>query len=253
MSREAGNHSPSVIWRRYEMKYLISESKAAAIERFIRPYVRPDPYCELQPRGAYPIVTLYLDSKNFQLCRQSLEGKKDRFKLRIRSYSNNSEQPCFFEIKRRLNDVIIKSRVRVTSSEAATLISGTPQGEQGNNTNGEVLKQFMFYTTAIKAAPVLRVRYKRQAFESTVDKKMRITFDRDLCYKVTSTPSVELDGWGWQPIHLNYVVLEVKFTERYPAWLGQIAEYFELQRQSISKYVCSVKHSCSMGSSVFQL
>jgi len=248
-----GNHSPSVIWRRYEIKHLISESEAAAIARFIRPYVRPDPYCELQPEGAYPIVTLYLDSKDFQLCRESFEGKQNRFKLRIRGYSDNPEQPCFLEIKRRLNDVIIKSRVRVMPSEAAVLISRTPPGEQGNNTDGEVLKQFMFYTTAMNAGPVLRVRYKRQAFESTVDKKVRITFDRDLCYKVTSTPSIELNGWGWQPILLNYVVLEVKFTERYPAWLGRIAEYFDLQRQSMSKYVCSVKHSCLMGSSVFQL
>ena len=77
------------------MKHLISESEAAAIARFIRPYVRPDPYCELQPEGAYPIVTLYLDSKDFQLCRESFEGKQNRFKLRIRGYSDNPEQEGF--------------------------------------------------------------------------------------------------------------------------------------------------------------
>lgn len=247
------NHGPGVIWRRYEMKYLISESKAAAIAQFIRPYVRPDAYCELQPEGAYPIVTLYLDSKDFHLCRESLEGKQNRFKLRIRGYSDNPEQPCFLEIKRRLNDVIIKSRVRVMSSEVAALISRTPPEEQGNNTDGGAFKQFMFYTTVMNAGPVQRVRYKRQAFESTVDKKVRITFDRNLCYKVTSTPSVELNGGGWQSILQNYVVLEIKFTERYPAWLGRISKYFDLQRQSMSKYVYSVKHSCLMGSSVVQL
>ena len=34
---------------RFEMKYQISESKAAAVEHFIQPYLSPDRYCKLQP------------------------------------------------------------------------------------------------------------------------------------------------------------------------------------------------------------
>jgi DNA relaxase NicK len=72
---------------RYELKYRISESKAHAVEEFVRPYLHLDHYCKSQASGSYPIATLYLDSDDFKLCRQTLEGQKNRFKLRVRSYT----------------------------------------------------------------------------------------------------------------------------------------------------------------------
>jgi hypothetical protein len=104
---------------RFEMKYVISESKAAAMQRFIEPYLELDYYSKLQPHGCYPIVSLYLDSDNMQLCIESLRGKLKRFKLRIRSYSDEPNYPRFFEIKRRANVVIIKSRARVRTEDVA--------------------------------------------------------------------------------------------------------------------------------------
>ena len=61
---------------RRELKYHIGESKAAAIAQFIKPYLRLDRYCRLQPGGRYLVTSLYLDSDNLQLCRESLEGHK---------------------------------------------------------------------------------------------------------------------------------------------------------------------------------
>ena len=97
---------------RFEMKYVIDEIKAAGIVRYIRPFLQMDRYSKLQRRGMYPIVSLYLDSPELRLCRESLTGQKNRFKLRIRSYTDEPEYPRFFEIKRRINQVIIKSRRR---------------------------------------------------------------------------------------------------------------------------------------------
>jgi hypothetical protein len=124
---------------RYELKYRISESKAAAIAQFIRPYVRLDHYCKLQPKGSYPVASLYLDSKGLQLCRESMEGRKNRFKLRIRSYTDQSNYPCFFEIKRRANAIIIKDRARVMPHNVETLLSGLSLPAQNINGDGETL------------------------------------------------------------------------------------------------------------------
>jgi len=232
---------------RRELKYHIGESKAAAIAQFIKPYLHLDRYCRLQPDGAYPIVSLYLDSDNLQLCRQSMEGQKNRFKLRIRSYSDEPDYPHFFEIKRRIDNVIIKTRNRVMHRDVAALLSGFSLPPQNTSSDGETLKQFQLYVNSINAGPVIRVRYLRHAYEDDSDNRVRITFARNLCYNVTSAAKVGLDGQGWQHPCLPGVILEIKFTARYPVWLGRMVKYFDLRQQSASKYVYSIKQASLLG------
>ena len=232
---------------RYELKYRISESKASAIERFIKPYLHLDHYCKLQPSGAYPIVTLYLDSQNLRLCRQTLEGNKNRFKLRIRSYTDELDYPRFFEIKRRMNAVIIKSRARVMHQDIAGVLSGLSLPKEDYSADEETLKQFLLYTKSINAGPVMRVRYVRQAYEDDSENRVRVTLDRQLAYNVGHELDVTFGGRGWQRHSLSGVILEIKFTARFPAWLSQMVRCFDLQQKSISKYVTSVKHSCLTG------
>jgi len=234
---------------RHEMKYLVSEAKAAAIAQFIRPYVQPDRYSKLQRGGSYPVVSLYLDSDNLQLCRESLTGQKNRFKLRIRSYTDELDYPRFFEIKRRVNNVIIKSRAQVSDRDVPTLLAGSPLPPQDYTTDEEALNQFQLYIKCIDAKPVVLVRYMRQAFEGDSETRVRVTFDRELCYKMTRAPQVRLEGTGWQrsSLTMGKVILEIKFTDRYPSWLTQMVKYFDLQQESISKYATSIRQSCSLG------
>lgn len=233
---------------RYELKYVISESKAVAIMRFIEPYLKLDHYSKLQSDGFYPIVSLYLDSDDLQLCRESLGGNLNRFKLRVRSYTDDPDKPRFFEIKRRVNRVIIKSRSRVRSQDVATLLSGRyVPPPQNYKTDAETIKQFQLYMKSINAKPVTLVRYTRRAYEGDTDNRVRVTFDRNLCYNVTNSPEVSFNGRSWQHhyLTLNSMILEIKFTGRYPAWLGQVSECFELQQRSVSKYATSIKKACS--------
>ena len=235
---------------RYEMKYVISESKAAAIARFIEPYLGLDHYSKLQPSGAYPIVSLYLDSDDLRLCMESLRGKLKRFKLRIRSYTDDPDYPRFFEIKRRANVVIIKNRARVRAQDVATLLSGRYVSPlQNYKTDVDVIKQFQLYMKSINAGPKVLIRYMRRAYEGNMDNRVRVTFDRQLAYNISSTPNVSFNSRGWQrhSLTLNGVILEVKFTERYPVWLSQMAEYFNLRQRSLSKYATSIKKAHSLG------
>lgn len=232
---------------RYEIKYHISEAKAQALERFIRPYLHPDRYCKLQKTGAYPIVTLYLDSEHLRLCRQTLEGNKNRFKLRIRSYTDDLDYPRFFEIKRRMNAIIIKSRAKVRHQDMKKALSGLSLPAQYYSEDMQMLEQFLLYAKTINAGPVMRVRYVRRAYEDDSENRVRVTFDRHLAYNAGRELNVRFDGKDWQHHSSNGVILEIKFTARYPAWLGQMARCFDLQQRSISKYVTSVKQSCLMG------
>jgi hypothetical protein len=234
---------------RYEMKYLITEIEAAAIEEYIRPFLPPDRYSKLQRGGQYPIVSLYLDSPDLQLCRESLTGLKNRFKLRIRSYTDEPEYPRFFEIKRRINRVIVKSRARVMDRDVPILLSGRSLPPQGYTTDEVALSQFQFYAAGIHAGPSVLIRYMRQAWESTSENRVRVTFDRALCYKVTHEPQVRLGGSGWQcnALTIGQVILEIKFTGSYPAWLVRLVADFALEARSISKFATSVEQSCGLG------
>jgi len=231
---------------RYEMKYIISESKAAAIVQFIKPYVTLDRYSRLRPDGAYPITSLYLDSRDLQLCRESLCGHKNRFKLRIRSYNNDPDYPKFVEIKRRINTVIAKSRAPLIERDINTLLSGRPLPPQGSETAEKTIDQFNLYMKSIGAKPLICIRYKRHAYENNTINRVRITFDRDLQYNTETPFNLSLNGDSWQPCHLNGVILEIKFTGRYPAWLTVMIEQFNLQTESVSKYVRSLTNASAL-------
>jgi len=242
----AATAAEGVLRCRFELKYQISESKAAAVEKFIQPYLGLDRYCKLQPTGSYPIVSLYLDSPDLKLCKESLMGKKNRFKLRIRGYTDDVAYPKFFEIKRRLNTIIVKDRHRVMSRDIERLLSGGPLPEQYYSTEQEPLKQFLFYLRSINARPLVCVRYLRRAYEDDSETRVRITFDRRLCYRMCSMPSITLAGAGWQQHPINDVILEIKFTSRFPAWLTRMAKCLDLQQWSFSKYVQCIQNACSM-------
>ena len=233
---------------RHELKYHIAESKAVAVARFVSPFLQLDRYCKLQRSGDYPIVSLYVDSEDLQLCRESLRGHKNRFKLRIRSYTDDPDYPRFFEIKRRLNTIIIKSRARVMDYDVPALLAGRSLPPQDYTADVKTIDQFQFYMNSIRARPAILVRYMRQAYEGDSHNRVRVTFDRHLAYNVTRLPDVRLGGSGWQrnPYTVNGVVLEIKYTGHFPVWLSEMVRYFDLRQQSISKYASSIRESCSL-------
>jgi hypothetical protein len=232
-----------MIRSRYELKYLVTEAQAVAIAEHIRPFMRPDRH---STTGDYPLCSLYLDSDDLRLCRESLEGIKNRYKLRIRTYSDEADAPCFFEIKRRVNQVIVKSRARVSRRLVGPLLSHALRPSATGCDEYRNLGQFLYYRQEIAAGPVVRVRYVRQAFESRVDDDVRVTFDRQLSLNITRYPELGLNGSGWQRLPERGVVLEVKFTRGYPAWIGRLVREFGLKTQSMSKYARLVTHACAM-------
>ena len=114
-----------------------------------------------------------------------------------------------------------------------------------HDTESENLRQFLLYMNSISALPVVGVRYLRQAYEGIVDDRVRITLDRELSYNVTRDALIKSDGPGWHRIPLsNKVILEIKFTGTYPAWIDRMVKYFGIKAQSVSKYAHSIRHAC---------
>lgn len=230
----------TLLAKRYELKYRVPEHVAVAIRSYIKSFLQPDPYTARQPSGQYPISSLYLDSQHLHLFQETIVDKCNRFKLRIRGYDDDPNTPVFFEIKRKLNRIVYKSRAKVHKSQVESILNGAYIPDNLPEKDRVALQQFMHYCRCLLAKPVVLVRYQREAYENRSDSKVRITFDRELCYHPADKAMVKLNGPGWTRIPIDFVVLEIKFTARFPNWIKQLVQMFNLNRQSMSKYCSSV-------------
>src|ERR1051325_6900587 len=110
--------------QRFELKYLIPERDALGVRDFVRSYLELDEFGATLPNYSYPVHSLYLDSEDLYIYRTTINGDKNRFKLRLRYYEDRADAPVFFEIKRRMNNIIMKQRGGVRRDAVDDLIAG---------------------------------------------------------------------------------------------------------------------------------
>src|SRR4051794_30791922 len=92
---------------RFELKYLVYEETALRIRDFVRQYLELDEFGIGKADSSYPVHSLYLDSKSLEIYWRTVNGDKNRYKLRLRYYNDDPDTPVFFEIKRRMNNIIL--------------------------------------------------------------------------------------------------------------------------------------------------
>src|SRR5204862_6698989 len=110
--------------QRFEFKYMVKEDVARAVRDFVSSYLEIDEYGATLPNFSYPVHSLYLDSDDLTLFQRTINGDKNRFKLRLRFYVDRREAPIFFEIKRRMNNIIAKQRGGVRREAVDWLLAG---------------------------------------------------------------------------------------------------------------------------------
>jgi hypothetical protein len=103
--------------------------------------------------------------------------------------------------------------------------------------------EFMNEMRRLDATSVIRVRYKREAYESTGHDPVRLTFDSDVMFKPTHDDDLSLGGTGWSTTPTEGVILEVKFTDTCPHWIVAMVGQLDLTSHSIPKYVLSLGRS----------
>ena len=254
--------------QRLELKYQITESVAERIRDFISCYLEVDEFGLTRPGYAYPVHSLYLDSDTMQTYWETINGNKNRFKLRLRYYDDRPDSPVFFEIKRRMNNCILKQRGGVKRSAVASLLAGHLP-DPSHLTSQEpkhlvAIQRFCEKMMLLRATPKAHISYEREAWVSPHDNSIRITFDRNVrCERdFTSLLPVEsgvtgIPSYPFKPL----LVLEIKFTVRgqrrklwdwpedvvmdtknqiYPPWFEDLVRTFGLTQTGAAKYVDGV-------------
>src|SRR6185503_4470704 len=180
--------------QRFELKYLVSEETALLVRDFVRSYLDFDEYSVGKPNYSYPVHSLYLDSSDLKLYWTTINGDKNRYKLRLRYYSTSGDSPVFFEIKRRLNNCIMKQRGGVRQDAVGTLLNGHLPDEthmvSRNPKQFVALQRFCELMHGLRALPKVHIAYLREAYVSD-DDTVRVTIDREVCAEPNLASSVK--------------------------------------------------------------
>lgn len=229
---------------RFELKYIITEETALLIRDYVASYLELDEYGVGKPNYSYPVHSLYLDSDDLKLYWATINGNKNRFKLRIRFYNNNPETPVFFEIKRRMNNCILKKRGSVRREAVPLLVNGQfpePSFLVSKETRHMfAVQEFCQHMQQLNAKPKVHISYLREAYVPHDDNSCRLTMDRD----IRSDPelNLRLNTKMYHPIQVwgKNIVLELKFTNRFPDWFRDLVHVFNLVQCGAAKYVDGV-------------
>lgn len=230
--------------QRFELKYIIPEDVALAVRGFVASYLELDEFGATLPNLSYPVHSLYLDSDDLYTFRATQNGDKNRYKLRLRFYDNRPESPVFFEIKKRTNNTISKQRGGVRRDAVDFILAGqlpAPQHMLSKEPKQLVaIQNFCRLMTDIRATPKAHVFYLREAWISRNDNSVRVTMDRNvLC---DPEPTARLSTQMVDPVNVfgNKVILELKFTTRFPDWFKELVRVFGLMQCGAAKYADGV-------------
>ncbi|HJQ80680.1 MAG TPA: polyphosphate polymerase domain-containing protein [Lacipirellulaceae bacterium] len=229
---------------RYERKFVVPEHAADSIRHFVESYLPLDEHMAPGEPFGYRVCSLYLDTPGYALYRQSIDGIKNRYKLRIRFYSNSPDSPAFLEIKQRKTETVHKLRAVVSKRAAERVLRGewiSPKELLSpSDTSARALAEFCECRDRLHAVGTAFISYRREAYVSRSAESVRVTFDRQIAghpYHPDMGLTVPLDEAF---VVVDGAVLELKYNGRAPRWMHDLITHFGLQRRSFPKYVFGV-------------
>lgn len=242
-----GSPASTVVERfeRFEFKFWAPQPRVELALSMLQGFMVEDENAKKD--GASQVNTsLYLDSPRFTFLEQHLAGLPDRIKLRVRYYGLAPTGACFFEIKRRQNMVVTKKRAVLGLEPTRGLLHDLSQHLPEEVAQNEAMQHFQYLALRTFAEPKLLVRAKRAAFRA-VDKSVdvRLTVDSEIAWQPTRGPDFLMPREGlWRHVAGEDEarprgLVEVKFRDARPWWLGQVVEVLAPWRVSFSKYVAA--------------
>lgn len=215
------------IFKRYELKFLITKEQQRNIEASMQDYMQPDKFKKST------INNIYFDTPNKLLVRRSNEKPVYKEKLRLRSYGTASpESTVFIELKKKYDGVVYKRRIAMSERESMNyLCKGLPPVHAT-----QITKEIdYFYQVYKDLKPSVFLSYEREAFYSKADKDFRITFDENILYRNYDL-SLTSKIYGELLLQKGMVLLEVKTTAGIPLWLTGVLSTNNVYKTSFSKY-----------------
>ncbi|MBQ3491045.1 MAG: polyphosphate polymerase domain-containing protein [Oscillospiraceae bacterium] len=220
------------VFRRYELKYLLSERQKQKILFAMEAFMQPDRY------GQTTVRNLYYDTDNYLLIRRSVEKPAYKEKLRIRSYSQaTADDTVFVELKKKYENVVYKRRIPMQNKEVMKWLAG----EQHSDNPTQIAEEIDYFLSFYGAlAPKVFLSYRRQAYYAKDGSDFRITFDDQILCRQTDL-SLQSDVYGTEILPAGQVLMEIKCSGGIPLWLTKVLSEEKIYKTSFSKYGTAYK------------
>lgn len=236
---------------RHEAKYIVPFSLLPEIRRYIQPHVVADKH-GVGEFPKYLVRTIQLDDRSLSLHYAKEVEALNRFKLRIRTYGTDGKAPYFVEIKRKLRDVIVKSRSVLPADRYSPDLFLNPRAYIPFSSEKEHMNylDFLRLSQEIGARPVAMIQYERESYMGRLEKYARVTFDTRICYQMTSSYDFARVNRGrWHHIDTPTglqtdgaaFVLELKSRMQIPQWMIDFVRSFDLVRVGFCKYSAALR------------
>lgn len=216
-----------MVFRRYEIKYLLNRKQKEKVFQVMEPYMEPDGY------GRSTIRNLYYDTDNYRLVRTSLEKPVYKEKLRVRSYqAATPEDRVFVEIKKKYDSVVYKRRINMAERQAMAYLAGAAAAPIHTHITEEIDYFLQFYRTL---APRVFLSYEREAFYARGSGEFRVTFDENILFRETDL-SLGCGVYGEALLEPGQTLMEIKTPGGIPLWMVKALTGERLHKTSFSKY-----------------
>ena len=221
-------------FKRYEMKFLLTQAQLDILKPLLLTYMKPDAYC--RDGKNYIIYNIYYDTLNSDVIRHSLSKPYYKEKLRLRSYSipTSLNDEVFLELKKKIGGIVNKRRAAMTLKEAYSFIESGKLPVVKGYMNQQVVNEIAYFLSKNEVRPTTYISYQRMAFFGKEDKEFRITLDSNINTRRNNL-RLENASYGKQLIEGRYL-MEVKISGAVPMWLANTLSDLQIYSTNFSKY-----------------
>lgn len=234
------------VFKRKEIKYLLSSEERNALLPILEAHMEPDAFAHSS------ISNLYYDTPDFRMVRRSLEKPMYKEKLRLRSYGTPENTSTVFpEIKKKAMGIVYKRRISLPYQEAVSFLSGqqiastdTCDGttqqiastDTCNGTTRQILHELDWMLASYEnLAPRVFLSYERDSYKGISDPSLRLTLDQDILFR-TDRLDLREGAFGEAILLPDQTLMEVKISNAAPLWLAQALSEIGIFPVSFSKY-----------------
>ena len=220
------------IFKRYELKYMLTLSQKERVLEAMEPYMELDQY------GRTTIRNIYYDTDTYLLIRSSIEKPVYKEKLRIRSYGKAApDSTVFVELKKKYKHVVYKRRISLPESEAMNWVGGAQHCRKHTQISDEV-DYFLDYYENLH--PTVFLSYEREASYAKDGSDVRVTVDDNILCRQEDI-SLESEVYGTPLLPEGSVLMEIKCSGGIPLWMTHVLSEQQIFKTSFSKYGTAYK------------
>lgn len=223
-----------MIFKRYELKYLLTWQQKQAVLEAMEPHMALDRY------GRTTIRNLYFDTDSYLLARHSIGHPAYKEKLRVRSYREAApELPVYVELKKKYDSVVYKRRLSLPEEQAVDWLVGLNAPPVQSQIAREVEYFRQYYQTL---APRVYLSYEREAYYDRSGGDFRVTFDENILSRTTDL-TLEAAPWGEALLSPELTLMEIKTSGGIPMWMTHALTGCHIYKTSFSKYGTAYQNS----------